>query len=178
MDIQKIGHMAAYLLLKEGEPMEGVKLQRLMYLADRDCISTFGYSMSGDEYVVLPLGGVAQKTVVDVMRGEKNWYYAIETTKGGYYTVNSRVRKSHLDHLSRANEENLTRVWNWFGDLHTANLINVCGRLPESRGKEPGSIVPVEEVLMALGFSKRHAKLSLAHIDEGKKLDKFFGADK
>ena len=59
---EKVAQMAAYLLQKRGGRMAYIKLMKLLYLADREYMISYGDSMSGDRAVSMKNGPVLSQT--------------------------------------------------------------------------------------------------------------------
>lgn len=58
MNIEKLIQAASYILSKYKNPLEYIKLIKILYLADRESMGKTGYSITGDNYVSMKNGPV------------------------------------------------------------------------------------------------------------------------
>jgi uncharacterized phage-associated protein len=165
---RKLAQMAAYFLSRaNGGPMEHVKLMKLMYMADREAINRFGFSISEDEYWSMKLGPVLSQTL-DLMSGyidgkaQDEWDEWISAKEGHCVSLQEEKKKSDLDEFARAEIAVMDDVFNEFGNCSRWDLINYThdnykewadpgdGRLPitlwdilEALGKPEGEIAAI-----------------------------------
>src|SRR5438552_1173164 len=106
----RVAQMSAYLLKRRGGRMAYLKLLKLLYLADRQSMSRYGESISGDCMVAMPHGPVLSRTYDLILCGslptvaEDGWNEWIQAESN--YEVS--LKKQHftrddLDELSDIN---------------------------------------------------------------------------
>lgn len=121
IDEQKIAQMAAYLLLKRGGRMSHLKLIKMLYLADRESLARYGYSMSGDKPVSMD-HGPALTTTLDLLNGcvrsrPGGWEDWVSDRENHEVSLAREADFSDLDELSQADVGVLESVWGQFGHM-------------------------------------------------------------
>lgn len=130
---KKATQAAVWLLHKEGGRMSHIKLIKLLYLADRQALLSWGRPLTFDWYVSLPHGPVLSFTL-DKINTER------ASAEDSYWHTYISERQSHdvallcsapVDHLSPAEEVVLDDIYKEFGRLDQWQLRDSSRRLPE-----------------------------------------------
>jgi len=163
---RKAAQIAAFFLQKKPRRrLPHLKLIKLMYLADRECLKRHGFPVSNDSLVSMPYGPVLS-TTLNYING------AVRSTEDGWdQWISDRANhevellkedttREDLDELSDAELKILEATWERFGRLDQWELVEYthanCGEW-----RDPGrSSLPIqyEEVLQAVGWSEEAAK--------------------
>jgi uncharacterized phage-associated protein len=178
---RKAAQMAAFFLGQGPEArMSHLKLMKLLYLADREAVRTFGLPISGDKPVSMPHGPVLSMTL-NLMDGD------IESRPGGWEEWISdkenhelSLRKSFalqdLDELSKAELSVLETVWKQFGAMGKWEIRDWTHQhCPE--WKDPrGSSYPIafQSLARAVGFDEASANELASHIEAEQEIDRLF----
>lgn len=152
---KKAAQAAAYLLKLNGGQMKYLKLIKLLYLADRECLLKTGCPITRDRYVSMDNGPVLSR-VYDLIREEPEnaddpWYQYISAPED--YTVRLRVQEPDLDELSRYETALLESCFERFRALSGFDLAKLTHKIcPEWRDPQ-GAALPIapEEILRVEG---------------------------
>lgn len=154
---KKATQAAARLLDKEGGRMSHMKLIKLLYLADRKALLSWGRPITFDWYFSLPHGPVLSFTLdkINTERApaeESYWHTYISERQGHDVAL---LCAAPIDHLSPAEEAVLDEIYKEFGHLDQWQLRDYSHRLPEWMDPQ-GSRLPitVRDILAAEGFSE------------------------
>lgn len=106
----------AYLIGKAGQPLEKLKLVKLIYLADRLSLKERGKPLNFDEYYSMPHGPVAS-SVLNGMNGklDQTRWSALQLASDNRHV--SVVSNPGDDQLSRADKRILDTIWQSFGHM-------------------------------------------------------------
>lgn len=137
---------AARLLQRRGGRMSYMKLLKLLYLADRKALLSFGRPITFDRYVSMDHGPVLSQTynlmVAEESPNEAPSYWRQHISEPDNYEVSLRVHVPPHDKLSPAQEHILDDVFAEFGALGRWELVDLVHTLPE--WKDPhGSSIPI-----------------------------------
>lgn len=137
---------AARLLQRRGGRMSYMKLLKLLYLADRKALLSFGRPITYDRYVSMDHGPVLSQTynlmVAEESPDEQPSYWRSVISGPSDYEVSLRVSVPPNDQLSPAEEGVLDDVFEEFGGLSRWKLVDFVHTLPE--WKDPrGSCIPI-----------------------------------
>jgi uncharacterized phage-associated protein len=174
---ERVAQMAAFLLQQSGGRMAYLKLMKLLYLADREAMSRFGESISGDRMVSMQHGPVLSQTL-DLIRsgsrqdeGWENWIaseanYEISTKHLG-------AGRDDFDLLTDVELEILTRTWRDFGHLSKWQLVDYTHENCAEWQNPQGSAFPIkeEDLFMAVGKSAEMAQTMAQNLREQRQLD-------
>jgi len=152
----KATQAAAYLLKLRGEPMSHLKLIKLLYLADRTALISWGRPITFDWYYSMSHGPVLSFTL-DRMTSDR------DAANPGYWrTYISEVHDNEVsllvdqvpnDQLSEAEEQLLIRVFNEHGHKSRWELRDYCHNLPEWQDPQGSSLpIHIRTILSAAGF--------------------------
>jgi len=165
---RKLAQMAAYFLRRGGDgPMDWVKLMKLMYLADRECMDQYWFPISYDEYYSMEKGPVLSMSL-NLMNGSedpevKKWIDA-ESQQEWNNWVSPRVKfhvspqkeiiGATLDELADEEIAVMERVFDKYGDWDMWDLVEHTHRyLKEWKEPPPGSRLQItlRSIFEALG---------------------------
>jgi uncharacterized phage-associated protein len=156
-DERKAAQSAALFLGKAGGKLSILKLQKLLYLADRLSIDRFGYPITDDRMMSLPHGPVLSATL-DLINGNTEsapdgWDYWIKDRENREVALARSVLRDELLDLSDADLEILDETWGTYGKFTPFQLRDFT-HTHCAEWKDPhGSSMPITfmEVLRALG---------------------------
>jgi len=178
---RKAAQVIAYFIAKNGgNAIHVVKAIKLVYLADRQSITDFGFPVIDDVYVSMPHGPVNSNTYrhvnaeydldacgwSDFLQGKAN--HEIGATK--------KFERDDLDELSEADIQALDKVWEKFGPMDTWALRNWTHNrknIPEWENPNGSSaLIPLERILGFLQIENVDEQVSL--IEDHKYIDNVF----
>ncbi|WP_254845782.1 Panacea domain-containing protein [Edwardsiella tarda] len=178
----KTAQMAGYLLLKRGGRMAYVKLMKLLYLADREYMITYGDSMTGDRAVSMDNGPVLSKTYDllksgsseeespwdDWIAGETNFEVSLKKAVHG-------LDDDAFDELSKANKRILDNIFDRYGKYKRFELCELTHRICAEWQDPHGSSVPInpKDIFIAGGRSESEAEELIKHMRERDSLKQF-----
>jgi len=150
-DEQKATEAAAYLLRLRGGKMSYLKLIKLLYLADREALGRWGFSVTNDRYVSMPHGPVVSNTYnLMIDEGEKPFGSRFITPPLGQYELALTSEICPVDKLSRAEEKLLTEIFARFGQMNRWELRDYTHSLPEWHDPSGSSLpISIREILEA-----------------------------
>ena len=126
--------------------MSYMKLLKLMYLADRKALLTYGRPITYDRYVSMDHGPVLSQTynlmVAEESPNDAPSYWRSIISEPENYEVTLRVATPPRDQLSRAQESILEDVYREYGALSRWQLVDLVHTLPEWRDPH-GSSIPL-----------------------------------
>lgn len=155
--------MAAFFIMKQGKvPMSVLKLQKLLYLSDRESIAQHNFPMTMDRMVSMEHGPVLSRTL-DLMNGficSEDWESLISDRDNHIVSLTSHnLSYDDLDELSRADLAVLEKVWGNFGDMDRWQIRDYthdhCPEWSDPHGSSKG--LPFKDVLVAVGVNKEEA---------------------
>jgi len=157
----KATQAAARLLRLAGGTLNHMKLIKLLYLADRQALVTFGRPITFDWYASMPHGPVLSFTLDKINDsappdGASYWHRFISERRDHEVALLGDMPR---DQLSPAEEQLLDEVWREFGRLNQWELRDYSHTLPEWRDPR-GSSLPIEiqDILLGEGFSEDDAR--------------------
>lgn len=178
----KVAQMAAYLLHKRGGRMAYIKLMKLLYLADREYMISYGDSMSGDRAVSMKNGPVLSLTY-DLLKGgapedASAWDEWIAGESNYEVSIKKPVREDIedvFDELSRADCRVLDRVFSEFGKYTRFELCELTHKICPEWQDPHGSSIPInpKSVFMASGKTEEEAEELVARMRERHELQVF-----
>lgn len=152
----------AYLLQRAGGRMNYTVLLKLLYLADRKALASWGSPITGAHMVNMDNGPVLSE-VYDLIkgnsaiRGYRNWSKYI--AKVQYDVALTTQYSMPLEELSEAAREILDELFYRFGHYTYGQMIDYCHKLPEWHDPD-GTSVPLapEDILRSLGNNEETIK--------------------
>lgn len=173
---RKAAQVAAFFLKEEGGSTEVLKLMKLMYLAERESIKTYGELITGDSFCAMEYGPVLSRTYDLTKRGpqsaKKGWSDWISERDGNYLKL---TREEPLDLLSRADFAVLRKVWDDFGHLTPFELAEETHRLC-AEWQDPGKSsrpISYENTAIAVGHNQIAAEEISQRISKQRELDTY-----
>ncbi|MGL5292385.1 MAG: Panacea domain-containing protein [Aeromonas sp.] len=174
---ERVAQMAAFMLSKRGGQMAYLKLMKLLYLSDREAMSRFGESISGDLMVSMPHGPVLSQTL-NLIRGgsehQNGWDEWISDEANYEVSIRRDVSdRDDLDLLSDMDLEILNKVWNEFGHMTRYQIRDYTHEQCREWQDPRGSAYPIKEetLFMAVGKSPEVASAMAKHLREQRQLD-------
>lgn len=120
---KKGAQVAAFFAAKE-RPMEKLKLIKLIYLSEREFVSTYGEPMLYDELFSLPHGPICS-SCLNAIDGKIEYQIWNEyLTKDGDKNISAmkKFEREELDELSDAEVDILNAVWDSFGFMTASQI--------------------------------------------------------
>lgn len=152
----KTTQAAAHLLRLSSGVINHMKLIKLLYLADRKALVSWGRPISFDWYYSLPHGPVLSFTLNKINEeappdGSSYWHQYISERCA--HTV-SLIGEAPNDQLSPAEEKLLDTIWEEFGGMNQWELRDFTHTLPEWQDPNGSSLpIHIRDILMSEGFS-------------------------
>lgn len=152
-DETKSAQMAAYLAQQSKDPVDKLKLIKLIYLTEREFLARHLLPMTLDEFYSMKNGPVAS-SALDGLNGRLNkafWEKWIKNKSNKISAVKVRSR-DEFDDLSDADIEVLNAVWAEFGSYTTSQIWqHVHTKCPEYQAVEQGRLpISYNDLLTAL----------------------------
>lgn len=177
---KKVTQMAAFFLQERDKKMPHLKLMKLLYLAERESLSRYGFPMSGDRLVSMPHGPVLSNTL-DRINGwprseDGYWRNCISDRENYEVSLNVDCSLDDFDELSPADIEILNDIQSRYGYKDQWELVKYTHRhLPEWTDQQ-GSSIPItyQSIFEALGYSTNEAQTLADRIDEEDTIDRLF----
>lgn len=171
VNVKTVAQAIAYLLGKSDEPLTRLKVQKLLYLADRECLDQTGFPITNDSYFHMKFGPVLSHTL-NLMSGDsKDEYWDQWVWTEGSNDNNQLIcvqagnyNRDTLDHLSDFEIGVLDDVWEKFGGMEPFALSDYTHTLPEHIPTETREHLPVVGILVALGYDQESARDQAADI--------------
>lgn len=160
----KVAQMAAYFLsLCHTHKMPHLKLMKLLYLADRQAMDSYGLPISGDKVVAMPHGPVLTMTL-DFINGAvqstvRAWEGMISDRSNHQVSLRHEIDRSNLDELSDADIGVLDSIWGKFGSLSQWELVDYTHEHCPEWEDPQGSSTPIsyKRIFCALGRNRQEA---------------------
>ena len=146
--------------------MPVLKLTKLMYLADRESLRRFGFSITNDRAVSMPHGPVLSQTLDHVndalpssTDGWDHWVQDRENHEVSIAAGRSADNES-LDELSESEVEVIASTWSEFGALSPYQLRDYTHEKCPEWVDPQGSSRPIHRrsILKSVGWSEEQAK--------------------
>jgi uncharacterized phage-associated protein len=174
---KKATEAAAFLLKLRGGKMSYLKLIKLLYLADREALSRWGFSLTNDTHVSMPHGPVVSNTYnLMIDEADKPFWSRYITPPLGEYEIALR-EDCPTDELSRAEEKLLTEIFEQYGHLTRWQLRDFTHTLPEWHDPHGSSVpISVREILQATGVSPADIEIITNEIEGAEHTDQILGS--
>lgn len=177
---KKVAQMAASFIQKQGEKMEILKLMKLLYLADRESIGSYGHPISYDKMVSMPHGPALSQTLdlahgfIDSVPG--GWDDLISDLEG--HMVSLVSEEMNFDELSEADMKVLDSIWKSFGGMTALEIRNWthenCGEYTDPEGSSLP--IEIEVVLREVGISENEIPELTEEINSQHKIEMIFAS--
>lgn len=161
-DERKAAQAAARLIAREGGRISHLKLMKLMYLAERRALLSWGRPITFDSYVSMPHGPVLSFTLdrINLPKdpGDDASYWQQVISERENHEIRLLTDDSPSDALSPAEEEVLDEVYREYGQMDQWQLRDFSHTLPEWRDPKGSSVkIRIREILMSEGVSEDEA---------------------
>jgi uncharacterized phage-associated protein len=167
MNFNKLVQIVNYVLKKYDYRLNYTKLIKLLYIADRESLSRWGFAISGDKYCSMRQGPVLSG-LYNFIKGN-NRCESIEqvewnTTfyKDGYDLVSHFEDSFSVDELSKAEISILDEVAERYADKSYSDLIGLVHSFPEwnkdAEKRNTSLILEKKAILKALGKSDEEVR--------------------
>jgi len=152
---------AAYLLKwAKGREMRYIHLLKMLYIADREYLAEYGYTITGDKVVAMQYGPVLSRILNLIkVKGEtsqiERWQQFIPTERDRR-TV-QLVADPGIGELSRASMAKLDSVFERFGNLKPFEVVRLTHEFPEWEHyyrDNTSTPIPWQAILRAQGEEK------------------------
>ncbi|HEY1720037.1 MAG TPA: Panacea domain-containing protein [Magnetospirillaceae bacterium] len=174
--VRKAAQVVAYFAIAEGGSINVLKLIKLIYLSDRRFIEKYDCPILNDRFVSMPRGPVNSMTLnyVSGIAGDRDEWkkFISDRAKHSVGVANSRIKKSDLDELSKAEKKVLAEIWDRFGERDGFWLEEYTHKhCPEWEDPDGSSEpIPYERILKFLK-KKNVARIS-ANLEAERELDR------
>jgi uncharacterized phage-associated protein len=177
-DERKATEAAAFLLRMRGGRMSYLKLIKLLYLADREALGRWGFSVTHDRYVSMPHGPVVSNTY-DLMidEGEKPFWSKYITPPMGQYELELTGEECPTDKLSPAEEKLLTDIFDRFGRMSRWELRDYTHTLSEWHDPAGSSLpISIGQILEAQNMPPEDIAAITREIEEEEAAERILGS--
>jgi len=179
---RKTAQIAARILSIGDGTLNIVKLMKLLYLVDREALSSVHRPLTGDRMVSMPHGPVLSRTY-EACQGVGNgaaggWNSWIADRANHLISLREGVtaNREALDELSDLDIAMIDKVWNQFGGMNKWDLVaythNHCAEWVDPCGSS--AKIDYETVLRAVGKSDDQAREIAREIEAENFLDATF----
>jgi uncharacterized phage-associated protein len=157
---RKAAQLCAYFAVKDGGMIDKLKLIKLIYLAERKCLTDWHRPMLYDEMFSLPHGPICSSTLngIDGAFQKAVWDEFIKR-HGNKVVAVKRLSRADLDEVSDAELDIVENTWKRFGGFTASRLRNYThDNCPEYTDITSGRIpISYKEVLQAVGTPAEEA---------------------
>jgi len=158
--------------------MSYLKLIKLLYLADREALHRWGFSITTDRYVSMDHGPVVSNIYNLILSEEpaKPFWSQYITPPLGEYEVALRNGEVPENQLSRAEEKLLTEIYGTYGTWSRWRLRDFTHTLSEWQDPK-GTSIPIEigEMLRAQGSTEEEIREITAELRSADVADALLG---
>ncbi|WP_321845818.1 Panacea domain-containing protein [Paraburkholderia bannensis] len=184
-DERKAADAAMYLLVRARAPMNAAKLNRLLYLAERESFAQNAEPLTGDQLQVFEKAPILLSTYQRLAGDVPGWEDRISNLANHEVEVRrpifSEAPEEYFERSTRLSEADISvldSVWDQFGgrDHHSlADYIHMnCHEWTDKDGLP--STVSHERLFQALGFSADVVAELLARLEEISQINEVFVA--
>jgi uncharacterized phage-associated protein len=175
-DEKKATEAAAFLLKMHGRRMSYLKLIKLLYLADREALGRWGFSVTNDRHVSMPHGPVVSNTYnLMIDDAEKPFWSSYISAPLGDYEL-ELIKECPMDKLSRAEERLLIEVYERYGHMTRWQLRDFTHTLPEWQDPEGSSLpISVSAILEAQGIPAEDIEVIIYDLNQAEKAERVLG---
>jgi uncharacterized phage-associated protein len=180
---RKAAQVIAYLAMKgKAACLPVLKAVKLVYLADRESLSRFGFPILEENHVSMPQGPVNSSTYSHI-NGEEDldtcgWSDFLQAREGHNVSAVQGITEDDLDELSDADIACLDAVWEKFGGMgkwEIRDWTHDRDNVPEWEDPNGSSRpIPLERILSYLKVP--HADDQAELVKEHRQIDRLFTA--
>ncbi|WP_315747872.1 MULTISPECIES: Panacea domain-containing protein [unclassified Bradyrhizobium] len=165
---RKAAQLCALFAVKEGGTIEKLKLIKLVYLAERQCLADWHRPILFDELFSLPHGPICSSTLNGINgRIHEDIWDDFVARSGNQIVAMKKFERDSLDEISDAEIDIINNVWQRFGHMTASQLRNYthdnCPEYTETDGRIP---IAYRELLEAVGASSDDAEAIDREISE------------
>lgn len=162
---RKAMEAAAHLLQLRGGQMHYLKLLKLLYIADREALRTWGIPISHDNYVSMDHGPVLSQTYNLIRDGGSRLWSEHISAPFGDYEIRLIGEKPTAQKLSPSEERLLDEIFKRYGNANRWDLVDETHKFPEWRDPHGSSLpISVREILQALGEPNEEIEAIVAEL--------------
>jgi len=173
---RKAAQLAAFFSNKEGEHINVLKLNKLIYLADRKHMECHGKPITGDRLLSMPHGPVNSlaNNLIDGNISDDKWDEFVGDRDGYSVGANKEYEIAELDEFSPAEIETLSNVWQEFGAMGKYEIRDWTHKNCPEWENPHGSAnpIPYERVLKFLGVEDPSERAE--EIEDQVRIEKLF----
>jgi len=116
---RKAAQVVAFFCEKEGGEIDVLKVVKLVYLADREAMASWGFPITNDKHVSMPHGPVNSLTYEMIGGGgeSEDWQNLLSDRKDYRIALARALGEDDDDELSDAEIEAMNAVWDRFGSM-------------------------------------------------------------
>jgi hypothetical protein len=159
---KKTTQIVALFIKKHGERLNYTKLIKLLYLTDREALSRWERSLTGDSYVSMPKGPVLSRTY-DLINyepdpnGKSYWYEFISKS---IYDV-SLAKDPGIDELSKRELDLIDEIFECYKDKTWGQMIDICHDCCHEWEHPSDTSIPlqIEDILRELKKTEKEIEL-------------------
>lgn len=152
--LRKAAQICAYFANRSNGAIEKLKLLNLIYLAERQFLSSYHHPMLFDEFYSLPHGPICSGTLNGIEGVIDTALWGEYMARNGNIVVAVKaVERSDLDHVSDAEMDVISDVWQEYADMTASQIGNHTHRFCPEYTKMDKARIPItyQEVLSVLG---------------------------
>ena len=173
---RKAAQTIAYFAMKSGGVLAVLKAVKLVYLADRESMSRYGFPIQDERLVSMPKGPV-NSTTLNYINGEmedaeeKGWTtFLSDRANHEVGLARAEITEDDLDELSDADIQVLESVWSKFGAMDRWKIVEWTHyNIPEWEDPHGTALeIPLERVMKYLEIE--NADLQAAAVKEQRRL--------
>lgn len=174
-DERKAADAAMYLLVRARAPMNAAKLNRLLYLAERESFARYGEPLTGDQLLSFEASPVLYGTYQRLAGDVSGWENRIENLANHELDVRRPILSEeptayfeHSTQLSDADIAVLDAVWDRFGGMnHYALGDYIHSKCPEwTDGRGVPCEVTYERLFKALDYDQPAIQELMSRLEE------------
>jgi uncharacterized phage-associated protein len=179
-DLQKAAQVVAFFAMKQGGSINVLKVSKLVYLAERECMRLYDEPMFFDKLASLPDGPVASITL-NFMNGnntDDKWNIFVGRRSGYNIPLANRAMSiNDFDRLSDADIDILETIWAKFKSFNQYEIrdwTHVHENIPEWQDPE-GSSSPIHHLTVFNFLGKQEPEALEKNITEFRDISKTLG---
>ena len=176
-NLEKTIQAAAEFMRREpGKQMSYLRLIKLLYIADRECLKEKGRPVTGDSIVAMKNGPVLSH-FYDIIKGEHvesprfNKFFDLR----GYKVILAKDPGNDL--LNRFELRKLHQISDHYAGKDEWEIVEETHQFPEWKKNNPGESsrpIPLQDLLAAVGYDKKRIKAVFKDAEQIKKLHALF----
>jgi len=158
----KATQAAAFLLSKNNGKMNYMKLIKLLYLADREALSLWDRTLTGDSYYSMDNGPILSKVLDRINSGKRPYivsYWHKYICPPANYNV-SLKQDPGTDELSKREKELLNKLFHKYEKLDQWQMRDICHKILPEWEDPAGTSIPIyiEDILRALNKTEKEIR--------------------